>query len=70
MIEILDTTLRDGTQGQAVSLSSDDKVAIARRLEISERTAKFHVASILSKLGVHSRTEAVVRAARLGLVML
>ncbi|WP_220452321.1 response regulator transcription factor [Calidithermus roseus] len=44
--------------------------AIARRLEISERTTKFHVASILSKLGVHSRTEAVVRAARLGLVML
>ncbi|RDI96669.1 citramalate synthase [Meiothermus sp. QL-1] len=32
MIEILDTTLRDGTQGEAVSLSVDDKVAIARRL--------------------------------------
>ncbi|GEM86394.1 citramalate synthase [Meiothermus granaticius] len=32
MIEILDTTLRDGTQGEAVSLSSDDKVAIAKRL--------------------------------------
>lgn len=32
MIEILDTTLRDGTQGQAVSLSSEDKVAIALRL--------------------------------------
>ncbi len=31
-IEILDTTLRDGTQGQAVSFSSDDKVAIAMRL--------------------------------------
>ncbi len=44
--------------------------AIARRLEFSEHTAKFHVASILGKLGVQSRTEAVVRAARLGLVML
>jgi 2-isopropylmalate synthase len=32
MIEILDTTLRDGTQGEAVNLSSDDKVAIAKRL--------------------------------------
>jgi 2-isopropylmalate synthase len=32
MIEILDTTLRDGTQGQAVNLSSDDKIAIAKRL--------------------------------------
>jgi len=32
LIEILDTTLRDGTQGEAVNLSSDDKVAIAKRL--------------------------------------
>jgi 2-isopropylmalate synthase len=32
MIEILDTTLRDGTQGEAVSFSSTDKVAIAKRL--------------------------------------
>ncbi len=32
MIEILDTTLRDGTQGEAVHLSSDDKIAIAKRL--------------------------------------
>lgn len=43
---------------------------IAARLEISEHTAKFHVNAILGKLGVQSRTEAVVRAARLGLVML
>lgn len=32
-IEILDTTLRDGTQAEGVSLSSDDKVAIAKRLD-------------------------------------
>jgi len=32
MIEILDTTLRDGTQGEAVNLSLDDKIAIAKRL--------------------------------------
>jgi DNA-binding NarL/FixJ family response regulator len=32
---------------------------IAARLTISERTAKFHVASILAKLGVPSRTAAV-----------
>lgn len=44
--------------------------AIAQRLEISEHTAKFHVNAILQKLGVDRRTEAVVRAARLGLVML
>ena len=33
--------------------------AIASRLGISTHTAKFHVASILSKLGAGSRTEAV-----------
>jgi 2-isopropylmalate synthase len=32
-IEIYDTTLRDGTQGQDFSLTSADKVAIARRLD-------------------------------------
>jgi DNA-binding NarL/FixJ family response regulator len=44
--------------------------AIARRLKVSEHTAKFHVASILNKLGVQSRTEAVVRGAQLGLILL
>jgi DNA-binding NarL/FixJ family response regulator len=44
--------------------------AIARRLGISVHTAKFHVASILAKLDAESRTEAVTRAAQIGLVML
>jgi two-component system, NarL family, response regulator YdfI len=44
--------------------------AIARRLGISFHTAKFHVAAILGKLNADSRTEAVARAAQLGLVML
>lgn len=43
---------------------------IAHRLEISEHTVKTHVASILSKLGATSRTEAVSQAIRRGLVML
>ncbi len=42
--------------------------AIAQRLQISEHTAKFHVNAILTKLGAQRRVEAVVRAARLGLV--
>jgi DNA-binding NarL/FixJ family response regulator len=44
--------------------------AIAARLGISDHTAKFHVNAILAKLGVESRAEAIVRAARLGLVTL
>lgn len=43
---------------------------IAGRLNISEHTVKFHVNAILGKLGVASRTEAVVRATRLGLILL
>ena len=44
--------------------------SIAARLGISEHTAKFHVNAILGKLGAESRSEAIVRAARLGLVAL
>jgi len=43
---------------------------IAARLNISEHTAKFHVASILGKLGAGSRTEAVSLGIRRGLVLL
>jgi DNA-binding NarL/FixJ family response regulator len=43
---------------------------IARRLGISVHTAKFHVAGILEKLDAHSRAEAAIIAARLGLVLL
>lgn len=44
--------------------------AIAQALGISANTVKFHVNTILGKLGAQSRTEAVVRGGRLGLVML
>jgi DNA-binding NarL/FixJ family response regulator len=44
--------------------------AVAHRLDISEHTVKFHVNAIMSKLGAQSRTEAVVRATRLGLILL
>jgi len=43
---------------------------IAARLAISDHTAKFHVAAILGKLGADGRTDAVVRAARAGLILL
>ena len=43
---------------------------IAAHLVISERTAKFHVSSIMSKLGATNRTEAVSLAAQRGLITL
>jgi two-component system, NarL family, response regulator YdfI len=43
---------------------------IAANLKISEHTAKFHVASILGKLGASSRTEAVSLGLRRGLILL
>lgn len=42
---------------------------IAWRLSISEHTVKFHVASLLDKLDASSRTEAVAKGIRSGLVV-
>src|SRR5215471_5345296 len=53
----------------AMADGASNKV-IARRLGISYHTVKFHVAAILAKLDADSRTEAVAKAAQLGLVML
>jgi NarL family two-component system response regulator YdfI len=43
---------------------------IASSLAISEHTVKFHISSILDKLGASSRTEAVTIGIRMGLVLL
>jgi DNA-binding NarL/FixJ family response regulator len=44
--------------------------AIAPRLGISENTVKYHVAAILAKLSAQSRAEAVMLAARMGVIPL
>jgi len=43
---------------------------IAARLDISENTVKFHVSSILNKLGAATRTEAVTRGYKEGLILM
>jgi len=43
---------------------------IAAALGVTERTVKFHVSAIFTKLGVTNRTEAVTRAAGSGLIKL
>jgi two-component system, NarL family, response regulator YdfI len=58
---------REVLQMLAVGLGNKE---IATRLNISDHTVKFHVASILGKLGAASRTEAVTLAIRRGLVLL
>jgi DNA-binding NarL/FixJ family response regulator len=43
---------------------------IAWKLDISEHTVKFHVASIFAKLNAGTRTEAVTQGVRRGLILL
>ena len=59
-------------EGEVMQLLADGLTnkEIASRLGISDHTVKFHVNGILGKLGVETRTEAVVHAARLGIVVL
>jgi DNA-binding NarL/FixJ family response regulator len=44
--------------------------AIADELDVSEHTVKFHVRSLLDKLGADTRADAVAKAARRGLLAL
>ncbi len=67
LAETLTRREREVLQMLAAGLSNKE---IAARLNISEHTVKFHVASVMGKLGARSRTEAVSLGIRRGLVLL
>jgi DNA-binding NarL/FixJ family response regulator len=46
----------------------ESTVALAKAMGVTRSTARTHVQSVLTKLGVHSQREAVIEAARHGLV--
>ena len=62
-------TVREREVLELVSQGLSNKL-IARRLQISEHTVKFHISSISTKLGASSRTDAVSRGLRRGLITL
>ena len=68
----LDALLLTPRETEVLSLMAEglSNKLIADRLKISDHTVKFHVNSILTKLSADTRTEAVVLAARRGLLML
>lgn len=68
-VEVEPLTTREQEVLQLLAQGASNKT-VAKELNISESTAKFHTSAILGKLGVKSRTEAVVRAAQLGLIFL
>lgn len=67
-LEVEPLTARETEVLELVAAGLSNK-QIAEELGISAHTVKFHVNAILSKLDVHSRTEAVVRAMQLGVVL-
>lgn len=69
MLEINELTAREQEVLTLLAEGLTNK-AIAQQLAISDHTVKFHVNAILGKLNAQSRTEAVVQATRLGLLLL
>jgi DNA-binding NarL/FixJ family response regulator len=62
-------TAREGEVLQLLAHGASNK-SIARDLGISVHTAKFHVASLLAKLGARNRSDAIAIGLRRGLILI
>jgi LuxR family transcriptional regulator, maltose regulon positive regulatory protein len=65
LLEPLTTREQDVLELLAAGLSNTE---IAARLIVTVGTVKTHIKSIYGKLGVHSRTQAIIRAREIGLL--
>jgi DNA-binding NarL/FixJ family response regulator len=65
MIEPLTARELEVLQLLAAGLTNKE---IAARIDVTNHTVKFHVNGILGKLGASTRTEAVVEAAKRGII--
>ncbi len=69
-IILLEPLTRRETEALSLLAEGLSNRAIAQQMNISPHTVKFHVNSLMKKLDAQSRTDAVVRATRLGLLLL
>jgi DNA-binding NarL/FixJ family response regulator len=67
--EEIELTARESEVLSLLMHGSSNK-AIARELDISVHTAKFHMASLIAKLGARNRSDAIAIAIRRGLALL
>jgi two-component system NarL family response regulator len=67
---LADRVTRSQLSAREIDVGGRRNREIAAALDISEGTVKLHVSSILGKLGVADRTEAVTRALQRGIVQL
>ena len=70
LVELTETLTRREREVLQMLAAGLGNKEIAARLNISDHTAKFHVASILGKLGAATRAEAVSLGIRRGLILL
>jgi len=69
-VELRDALTRRERDVLALLARGFSNKRIGERLGISEHTAKFHVGSVLAKLGAATRAEAVALGVRRGYVVL